>query len=720
MFLLLYFRRYIAFFLLLCCLTQAKAQTYDLTNFNFAASDALAQLTKIQNNTTGEQQADATISIATLHWHQGRYDQALAILAPLKQSQWPKITIMAWFEESLIAQNRNHYAEAERIMLEHVHPLVNLNLTLFTTNEQANFYRMTGIYQRNLSKYDLAKQNYQISLELYSQSNRPSGMARIYNALGVLAETELDYDQALMYQLNAMHALSNSQDLMTISANFYNLGNLYMKTNDLTQAEHFYQKALKIDLARKNSKDCAFDYSQLAKLAHKKGQLKVAIEYNEKAIELFLKADAPAATTQTYLQLADIYKDLANPTARFANLNHAQNSAMLTNDTFAQGRVHSHFFDYYLENNVLNQALSHAEQYLAITQSLNNISLVRPAHEKLADVLALKQDFSAAYSHLKLAYQQYQEDVSSERIKEQEKSKKDVNLLQEQLKVSQLQQNEKAQQQIIATEQATKKWLVTLFFLSLLLFSVIIFNIWQRRKMALLRNELSEQLLKQKDQLLADISHELRTPLTSMKLQVNALQHNLISDVQSSYSQMNQKVIDINRLISDIYELAQSDSGHLVLNQQSHVAATLFESWQHEFANYVKDHDFNWQYEINLQQQTVLWDCDRIKQVLTNLIANSCLYTDKPGTITLSVYAKNHFIIISINDTAPGVPSDQFEQIFERLYRVEKSRSRQLGGSGLGLAICKNLIHAHQGQIRATASPLGGLKISIKLPVCNK
>jgi signal transduction histidine kinase len=112
-------------------------------------------------------------------------------------------------------------------------------------------------------------------------------------------------------------------------------------------------------------------------------------------------------------------------------------------------------------------------------------------------------------------------------------------------------------------------------------------------------------------------------------------------------------------------------------------------------------------------------DREKIKQVLSNLLANSGKYTDAPGKVELNVQQKDSQTIIIIEDSKPNVSDSDLANIFERLYRVENSRNRETGGSGLGLAICKSLIEAHDGNIHAEHSELGGLKIIISIPLTN-
>ena len=116
----------------------------------------------------------------------------------------------------------------------------------------------------------------------------------------------------------------------------------------------------------------------------------------------------------------------------------------------------------------------------------------------------------------------------------------------------------------------------------------------------------------------------------------------------------------------------------------------------------------------------VFADRERLNQLFTNLFENSLRYTDAGGRLDISLGVSGEKAVIEFQDSAPGVPEQELGRLFERLYRVEGSRSRTSGGAGLGLAICKNIVEAHEGMISAQASPLGGLLISMSLPVSRR
>jgi two-component system sensor histidine kinase BaeS len=110
-------------------------------------------------------------------------------------------------------------------------------------------------------------------------------------------------------------------------------------------------------------------------------------------------------------------------------------------------------------------------------------------------------------------------------------------------------------------------------------------------------------------------------------------------------------------------------------------------------------------------------DHNRLQQLFTNLLKNSLQYTNAPGRTQVSLSQSNNRAIIVIEDTAPGVEPEHHSKLFDRLYRADSSRNRATGGAGLGLSICKNIVAAHDGSITIDNSELGGLKVTIALPL---
>ena len=108
-------------------------------------------------------------------------------------------------------------------------------------------------------------------------------------------------------------------------------------------------------------------------------------------------------------------------------------------------------------------------------------------------------------------------------------------------------------------------------------------------------------------------------------------------------------------------------------------------------------------------------DARRLKQLFANLLENSLRYTDADGCLVITGKIDENQIILCFEDSSPSVPDESLEKLFERLYRVDQSRSRASGGAGLGLSICRNIVAAHGGEIRASHSEFGGLCVQIVL-----
>jgi len=261
-------------------------------------------------------------------------------------------------------------------------------------------------------------------------------------------------------------------------------------------------------------------------------------------------------------------------------------------------------------------------------------------------------------------------------------------------------------------------YLAVIAILIITLLLLFLYIQFKRRKLLKHEKEAAALLLSKKNQILADVSHELSTPLTVLKLQVESLKDDLEEDVHVTYNALDNKLDDIQHLIDDIHQLAQSDVGALQLNIEPFELNETLDCWQEELTKFVNKNKL--EFEINRELPTSLivnLDKERLKQIFTNLLTNSIKYTDKPGEVKLIAKAKKNILLLSIEDSAPSVSEDDLTNIFERLYRVEGSRSRDKGGSGLGLAICKSLIEAHGGEIYAEHSDLGGLKVIIQIPL---
>lgn len=223
-----------------------------------------------------------------------------------------------------------------------------------------------------------------------------------------------------------------------------------------------------------------------------------------------------------------------------------------------------------------------------------------------------------------------------------------------------------------------------------------------------------------RQQWIADISHELRTPLAILRGELESIQDGVRPMTPEAVDSLHNEVVNLNVLVNDLHELSLSDIGALVYQK---VPLNLTEVLEHCVDLYQPTLERE---NISLTTQisayidsrdiSIMGDAQRLQQLFSNLLQNTCRYTDRGGQLQISMQEQADQVLIEWSDSTPGVSEDHMDKLFDRLYRVESSRNRAEGGSGLGLAICKNIIEAHEGSIKADHSPLGGLKLTITLP----
>lgn len=576
-------------------------------------------------------------------------------------------------------------------------------------------YNALGFAQSQLLFLQDARQNLELAVQHFKNSTDLKGLKTSYGSLGFVHLEMGDIPAALQYLNKERELIETIGGQADLASNYFNIGDAYKRAGDPQQAEVFFRKALEIDKTLGDINYIASDYKEIAYALYAQERYDEALVDNQKALELLLNNDSPFNLTGIYLQQVYIYFQQKDFESSLQSLQIAAELAERHKVKHSVRTVEFLFGRQYIETRQPELAIKHLNVAIALSKELGLIDTDGVMFQMLSDAYAQMEDYEQAYGNLKKNNEIKAKIDTEERKERIEKYKRDINLLEEQLKVSRLEKTQAEQARELSAQQAKQRQLYLLMIVIVLLFAVALVGVMQRRKLSVLKVKLYEEALQQKQQLFADVSHELRTPLTALKLQINALQSNLVEDVNMGYSKLDKKVSEINRLISDIYQLAQADSLSIDLVKEQVHLPTQFNLWEQDWKTTIEATDLNWESHFSLNDESFEMDKDRIKQVIDNLLANSVHYTDVPGTVRLSVSVIKQKLTVSIEDTAPTVDERDLNKIFTRLYRVEASRSRQTGGSGLGLAICESLIEAHQGKIYAEQSELGGLKVTFRI-----
>lgn len=233
-------------------------------------------------------------------------------------------------------------------------------------------------------------------------------------------------------------------------------------------------------------------------------------------------------------------------------------------------------------------------------------------------------------------------------------------------------------------------------------------------------NEMAKSLEeneRKKRKMLADIAHELRTPLTVIRGEIEALIDGIREADNSALESLHGEVLHLAKMVDDLHQLTMADAGDLHFAWTEVALGQLMQPLLERYRQRAATVGLAVVYGVPDEPVPVRGDPGRLTQVLVNLLENSIRYTNKGGQIVATLVIDGAYAKMVVEDTAPGVPAGQHDAIFERLHRVDEARTRERGGSGLGLSICRALVKAHGGTIDASPSKLGGIKMTVMLPL---
>ena len=217
---------------------------------------------------------------------------------------------------------------------------------------------------------------------------------------------------------------------------------------------------------------------------------------------------------------------------------------------------------------------------------------------------------------------------------------------------------------------------------------------------------------------IAEISHELRTPLAVLRGELEAIEDGARQATPPVLASLHEEVMQLTRLVEDLHTLAMADLGKIPCDFQEAPVNAALERIAKRFATRTQQQGLTLQIFVPHAQVSASWDFGRIEQMLSNLLENSVRYTAAPGQIQMHWQCTEQQVSIQIADSAPGVPPEHWQHLFEPLFRMDAARARTGHyGSGLGLSVVKAIVQAHGGRVVAQASPLGGLMMQIDLPL---
>jgi len=239
-------------------------------------------------------------------------------------------------------------------------------------------------------------------------------------------------------------------------------------------------------------------------------------------------------------------------------------------------------------------------------------------------------------------------------------------------------------------------------------------------EMAQAFNNMAQELENQqvlRNRTMADIAHELRTPLSILQIDLESMEDGLMEVTPENMRVLQSEVSHLRNLVEDLRILSRVDAGEITIEQAAIELGSLIREVIERQMQSARDKGVHLGFDLEGEEIFVTGDNQRLSQVLINLITNAVRHTPQDGTVNVAMRQQGSEVLVSVADTGEGIPQADLPFLFDRLYRVEKSRSRDQGGSGLGLSIAKSLIEAHQGRIWAESKEGEGSTFKFVLPI---
>jgi signal transduction histidine kinase len=220
--------------------------------------------------------------------------------------------------------------------------------------------------------------------------------------------------------------------------------------------------------------------------------------------------------------------------------------------------------------------------------------------------------------------------------------------------------------------------------------------------------------------MVSDVAHELRTPLSNIRGYLEAMQDGLVQPGAEVVDSLHEETLLLGRLVDDLQLLALADAGHLPLAPEMVAIGDIVEQAVQAANHLVNGSGIQFDAEVASDLPAVRADPERLGQVLRNLLNNAFAYTPSGGQIDVRARNVSDGVEISVFNTGQGIAPEHLPHLFDRFYRVDRSRTRATGGSGLGLAIVKQLVEAHGGRVWAESQVGEWARFTFSLPAAPR
>ncbi|TMO55717.1 hypothetical protein CWC21_09745 [Pseudoalteromonas phenolica] len=613
-----------------------------------------------------------------------------------------------------VQYHNDDYEDSRRTIkkaIYHFKKTPNLSLLTGAITRQASIELRTSHYRKGIEIVQSFHNENENKLSSKNLSSIYYFYGRAYDHLGEF-QTALEY-KLKGYELNTKLKVSQSKMASTL----YGIADSYDKIGEHELSYNKFQQALTLDRKTDNKQDIGHSLTKLAYQAYKLKLYDDGIEHAQEAISVF------SAISNT----RNIAWSKHNMALNYAGKGDLKKALSLEKENLTFLKTIKK--DFHLKTSVWNHL---GELSLSINKPLLALSYAKQAYE-FGDKSTLKDRrkislsiMHRAYSKLKdfeNAYQIQSNLLELQTAAHKENYAKRLAYLQNTIETKKKEQKlaEKEQENLIISNalarQQNQQMVFIILFIVFISFTLIIYiKIRQRRVLEQQQGLHLNKLLEQRNQLFSQIAHDLSNPVTVASLHIEAMQHEIIECKPENLTKISEKLTDLNHLVKDLAGLAKLETANFTLSTEEIDLQKFVKDIHDELTTQPTEQTLT---VANSQLQKTFANIDplRIKQLIANLFSNAKKYTHKDGQIGVYFDVSDTRFRITVQDSHPSVPKEHLGKIFDHLFRVPTITNTETPGHGIGLSIVKQIVDLHRGEIKASESELGGLKIEVNLPI---
>ena len=661
------------------------------------------------------EQVSYNVRLIHVHIHLGQFQQAQTIIDELeagpKYKKDSPIYSELYLVKARLAYRKSDLETAIYLSQQNVALFQRLQLTHYEIDAVASLvsaYHNAGEYQAALNLLEVYIHDNNRELTLKQKEMLYHGYSRNLEQLDRLT-------LALEYKLKRREVIQQMSPSISLQAGIsYSIAQSYLDLEQYEKAKSEFIIALSFDRQTGSLSDIGHSLVKLSQCEYGLKNYDAALEYAQEAQQVFASYNSARNTAWANHNIA----------INLLEVDKATQALTIEKQVITELKQDDHLYidvlltlaKLYIGSTEHEQAKHFAEQAYKLSNQKNKLQKQITALEHLITVAVQQADYKQALSYQRtitelekgFAHNNY-----NQRLAELQNSiaMRDRDLAIQDLK---LLDNEKSQ--AIASQRQTILYSILLFSLLLAVMGIALLRIRQRKQLIEQRRNYLDKQISQRSKLLSQVAHELSGPLTGLRLHLETLQAGLTQFNELTYEKLNQKITDMATLVTDLNKISLLEQSSFQLNVTTLNAAEYFQSLHADMA--IQLDKFEVRFSQNVADE-LNFECDatRLSQLFANLISNSLKYTNHPGKINLRISQNQTQLLISYEDSAPGVSDESLAKIFDHLYRVPDPKTVKQSGSGIGLAIVKQIVEAHNWRITAAHSELGGVRYDLTIPI---